>query len=49
MPVIVNAGIGELTSSLQIVSKIFRPNDGYPVSTAITENVDFEECHTFKS
>ena len=37
------------TVTLQFVSKIFRPNDGYPVSTAITENLDFEECHTFKS
>ena len=37
------------TVTLQIVSKIFRLNDGYPVSTAITENVDFQECHTFKT
>ena len=36
------------TNSL-VCSKIFPPNDGYPVSTVIAENMDFKELPTFKS
>ena len=31
------------TVTLQIVSKTFRPNDGYHMSMAIIENMDFED------